>query len=113
MFLLPAKMKKIRSKLKVLVSSVHNIIHQFSRRSEADNAGICDCIWLKLELIQALMHVRITCKKEEDSIKNEGARVNTTFSHYKSMGIFPYAQGQLTPQTLVRSCRISNSFEIL
>ena len=25
------------------------------------------------------------------------------FSHYKSMGIFPDAQGQLTPQPLVRS----------
>ena len=35
------------------------------------------------------------------------------FSHYKSMGIFPDAQGQLTPQFLVRSCRISNSSEML
>ena len=34
-------------------------------------------------------------------------------SHYKSMGIFPDAQGQLTPQSLVRSGRISNSFEML
>ena len=33
-----------------------------------------------------------------------------SFSHYKSMGIFPDAQGQLTPQSLVRSGRISNSF---
>ena len=30
-------------------------------------------------------------------------------SHYKSMGIFPDAQGQLTPQSLVRFDRISNS----
>ena len=36
-----------------------------------------------------------------------------SFSHYKSMGIFPDAQGQLTPQSLVRSGRISNSFYIL
>ena len=35
------------------------------------------------------------------------------FSHYKSMGIFPDAQGQLTPQSLVRSGRISNSSEII
>ena len=35
------------------------------------------------------------------------------FSNYKSMGIFPDAQGQLTPQALVRSGRISNSFEML
>ena len=32
---------------------------------------------------------------------------------YKSMGIFPDAQGQLTPQSLVRSSQISNSFEML
>ena len=35
------------------------------------------------------------------------------FSHYKSMGIFPDAQGQLTLKSLVGSCRISNPFEIL
>ena len=100
------------------------------------------------------MDVLVTCKYEEDPIKNEGATVVTTlnsnfsdaqgqitlvvsvsgrnsnssklscmsslparmrmidskmkevecsqdFSHYKSMGIFPDAQGQLTPQSLV------------
>ena len=101
------------------------------------------------------MVVLVTCKNEEDPIKNEGARVFTTlyinfsdaqgqitlelvvgsgqnlnssklsrmfllparmrmiekkkkelecsqdFSHYMSMGIFPDAQGQLTPQSLV------------
>ena len=113
------------------------------------------------------MDVLITCKYEENPIKNEGARVVTTlyinisdaqgqitlelvsvsgrnlnssklsrmsslparmrmidsimkelecsqdFSHYKSMGIFPDAQWQLTPQSLVRSGRISNSSEML
>ena len=34
-------------------------------------------------------------------------------SHYKSMGIFPDPHGQLTPQSLVRSGRISNSSEML
>ena len=109
---------------------------------------------LKFKLIQAFMHVLVTCKYEEDPIKNEGARVDTTlysnfsdaqgqitlvlvsvsgrnlnssklscmsslparmrmidskmkeiecsqdFSHYKSMGIFPDAQRQLTPRIL-------------
>ena len=113
------------------------------------------------------MVVMVTCKNEENLIKNEGARVLTTlyinfsdvqgqitlelvvvsgrnlnsskllcmfslpermrlidskmkelecsqdFSHYKSMGIFPDAQGQLTPQSFVRSGRISNSSEML
>ena len=113
------------------------------------------------------MDVLVTCKYEEDPIKNRGARVFTTlyvnfsdaqgqitlesvvvsgrnlnssklscmsllparmrvikskmkelecsqdYSHYKSFGIFPDAQGQLTQQSLVRSGRISNSFEML
>ena len=113
------------------------------------------------------MVVLVTCKNEEDPIKNGCARVFTTlyinfsdaqgqitlelvvvsgrnlnssklswlsslparirmidskmkelecsqdFSHYKSMGIFLYPQGQLTPQSLVRSSRISNSSEML
>ena len=33
--------------------------------------------------------------------------------HYKSMGIFPDAQGQLIPQSLVRSGQISNPSEML
>ena len=50
------------------------------------------------------MHVLVTYKNEDDSYKNEGARVVTTFFHYKSyMGIFQDAQRQLTPQTLVES----------
>ena len=35
------------------------------------------------------------------------------FSHYKSMGIFPDAQGQLTPQSLFRSGQILNLSKML
>ena len=35
------------------------------------------------------------------------------FFHYKSLGIFQDAQGQLTPQSLVQSGPISNSFQML
>ena len=113
------------------------------------------------------MDVLVTCKNEEDSIKNEGARVVTTLfidfsdtqgqltpksvmepcqnsnsskllwlvllsarmkkihpkmtalewsqyiSHYKSVGIFPDAQGQLTHESLVGSCQISNPSKML
>ena len=113
------------------------------------------------------MGVLDACKKEEDPIKNEGARVVITlfidfshpqgqltpksvmescrnsnpsklswltllparmkkihwkmkvlewsqrFSHYKSMGIFPNAQGQLTHKSFVGYCPISNPSEIL
>ena len=37
----------------------------------------------------------------------------TTFSHHKSMGIFPDAQGQLTLQSVVVSCQILNSLKVL
>ena len=33
----------------------------------------------KFELMQASMYVLVTCKNEEDPIKNEGARVFTRF----------------------------------
>ena len=35
------------------------------------------------------------------------------FSHYKSVGIFSETQGQINPQSLVQSSRISNSSEML
>ena len=49
----------------------------FSRGSRAGNSSVCDQIWLNFELVQAFMIVLLTCKNEEVSIKNEGARVAT------------------------------------
>ena len=59
------------------------------------------------------MHVLVSYKNNEESIKKEGARVLITFSHYKSVEIFPDAQGQLTPKSVFRSGRVLYSFEIL
>ena len=42
------------------------------------------------------MPVLITSNFDDDSIKNERANMETAFSHYKSMGNFLDAQGQLT-----------------
>ena len=146
MSLIPARMRMIESKMKKLECS-----QDFSHYKS----------------IRDVMDVLVTCKYEEDPIKNKGARVLTTlysnfsevqgqitlelvvvsdrnlnsfklscmsslparmrmieskmkklecsqdFSHYKSMGIFPDAQGQLTPKSLVRSCRILNLSEML
>ena len=57
----------------------------------------------------------VTCKNEEDPLENEGTRLEWSqrLSHYKSMGIFPNAQGQLTHKSLGRYCPISNPSEIL
>ena len=35
-------------------------------------------MWPKIKLIQTFMGVLVTCKNEEDPLKNEGARVVTT-----------------------------------
>ena len=53
----------------------------------------------RMRMIDSKMKERLVCSQD--------------FSHYKSMGIFPDAQGQLTLQSLVRSGRISNSSEML
>ena len=53
------------------------------------------------------MIVLITCKNEEDPIKNEGARVFTTLCIN-----FPDAQGQITPESVVVSGRNLNSSKL-
>ena len=127
----------------------------FSRSSKAANSAVLGPIWPNFELVRDVIDVLVTCKYEEDRIKNRGTRVFTTlyvnfsdaqgqitlksvvvsgrnlnssklscmfslparmrmieskmkelecskdFSHYKSMGIFPDAQGQLTPKSFV------------
>ena len=51
----------------------------------------------KIELDRAFMPFLDTSNFDDDLIKNEQASMETTFSHYKSMGNFLDAQGQLTP----------------
>ena len=43
------------------------------------------------------MPVLVTSNFVDDLIKNEGASIETPFCHYKSVGKFLDAQGQLTP----------------
>ena len=53
------------------------------------------------------MGLLVACKNEEDPIKKEGARVVTTlFINFSD------AQGQLTPKSVMESCRNSNSSEL-
>ena len=75
----------------------------FSRRSRAANSAICGRIGPNFALIQGLMAVLVTCKNEEDPIKNEGARVLYTL--YID---FSDAQGQLNLQSVVGSGRNSS-----
>ena len=50
----------------------------------------------------------VACKNEEDSIKNEGARVVTTL-----FIDFSDAQGQLTPESVMESCQNLNPSKLL
>ena len=52
----------------------------FFIRSRAANSAVLGPIWPNLELVGDIMDNLVTCKYEEDLIKNEGARVDTTFS---------------------------------
>ena len=54
-------------------------------------------IWPKIELNWAFMPVLVTSNFDDDLLKIERASMETAFSHYKSMGNFLNAQGQLTP----------------
>ena len=54
------------------------------------------------------MVVLVTCKNEEYPIKNEGARVVTTV-----FIDFSDAQGQLSPKSVMESCRNSNPSKLL
>ena len=158
---LPARVKKIQSKLKSQYFSHYKSMAIFPDAQGHVNSAVNDRIWLNFELIQGLIVVLVTCKnKEEDLFKSEIARVGTRlyvdfldtkgqitpwsvvrsgrnskspkllcmsslparmkkihskmkslerphhFSHYKSMGIFPDTQGQVTPQSIIGFGRI-------
>ena len=77
-------------------------------RSRAGNSAVLGQIWLKFELIQDIIDVLVTCKYEEDLIRNEGTRVLT-----RLYDIFSAAQGQLTPKSVAEFCPNSNSSKLL
>ena len=60
----------------------------FFRRSRAANSEVSGGILPKFNLIQAFMVVLVTCKNEEDPLKNEGARVLTRIFPFLDYGIF-------------------------
>ena len=46
--------------------------------TRAGNSIVSGLIWFKFEVIQAFMHVLVSCKNEDVPINNKGARVVTT-----------------------------------
>ena len=52
----------------------------FFIRSRAANSAVLGPIWPNFKLVRDVIDVLVNCKYEEDPIKNEGAKVLTTFS---------------------------------
>ena len=82
--------------MKALEVTTLNIDFQILRGSLL-NSGWYGGVRPKFKLIQALMVV--TCKNEKDNSKMEVIEWPQHLSHGKSMGIFPDAKGQITPQS--------------
>ena len=80
----------------------------FARRSRAANSAVHGPIWSNFELVRDFIVVLLTCKNEEDPIKNRGARVFTTL--YIN---FLDAQEQITLELMVVSGRNLNSSKLL
>ena len=57
--------------------------------------------------------VLLSARMKKNHSKMKVLEWSQHFSHYKSMGIFPDAQGQVTLKSLVGSCRISIPYKIL
>ena len=98
---LPARMMLIKSKMKELECS-QDFFHYKSMgifpHPRAANSSVLGPIWPNFELVRDVINVLITCKYEEDPIKNEGARVVTTL--YVN---FLDAKGQITQKSAVVS----------
>ena len=92
--------------------SDHNIIIQFVRCSRVAIFVASGRILPKFKLLQVFMVALFTFKNKGDPLKMKALQRPQHFPHYMSMGIFQDAQGQLTPQSVVQSGRISNSSEI-
>ena len=79
---LPARMRMIESKMKELEYSQDFSQYKsmgIFQTSRAANSTVLGPIWPNFKLIRGILYVLVTCKYEEDLIKNEGARVLTTF----------------------------------
>ena len=64
----------------VLITFLPLQVYGFFKRSRAANSTVFGPFWPNFELVRDVMNTLVTCKNQEDLIKNEGARVLTTFS---------------------------------
>ena len=91
---------RVVTTLFIIFSDAQGELTPKSVMESSRNSNSSELLWL------VLLSARM--KKIHPKIKVQ--EWSQLFSHYKSMGIFPDAQGQLTHRSLVQSCRMSNPF---
>ena len=69
----------------------------FFRRSRAANSAVGDQIRPKFELVQALMHVIVTCKYEKEWMKNSREKVDTPFFPIITLSVTMETSGWIWP----------------
>ena len=84
-------------------SDARGQLTQKSVMESCRNSNSSELLWLVL----------LSARMKKIHLKIKVLEWSQHFSHYKSMGIFPDAQGQLTHKSLVGACQISSLFEIL
>ena len=114
---LPESMKKIQLKIEALECSQHSSsIYLYVNFSDTQGQITLESVVvsgrnLNSSKLSCMSSLPARMRMIESKIKE--LECSQDYSHYKSMGIFPDAQGQLTPQSLVRSGQILNSSKML
>ena len=103
--LLPARMKKIQSKMKALEWSQHYSLIFSDAQGKVTLGSVMESCW-NSNSFMLLWLVLLPARMKKIQSKMKALEWSQHFSHYKSMGIFPDAQGQLTHKSLVGSYRI-------
>ena len=102
---LPASLKRIGS-----IATEKKWWRRFFRRSRAANSIVSGGIWPKFKLTKLLCMSSLPASMKR--IRSTAEKIWRSFPHYKSMGIFSNAQGQLTLLSVVGSGRLSNSCKL-
>ena len=89
------------------------MIQQFFIRARADNLVLVSVSGRNLNSSKLSCMSLLPARMRMIDSKMKELECSQDFFHYKSLGIFPEAQGQLTPQSLVQSGRISKSSKML
>ena len=83
------------------------------QHSRASNSDVNSLMWLEVELIRDFMAVWLPARLTKIGSKVKSLSSGQHCLHYKSMGKFFIAQGQVTPKKIVRSGPKSKLSEIL